>query len=94
MVKVPVTAPDTLAEGEFNRFYSRGVCVDVLAANGSTVEVYRGKAVTNPRARSQALIGRVLPAAALLGDLRTSIGVETAMGLPPGPNSGLTVRRV
>ena len=27
MVKVPVTAPQTLAEGEFNRFYIRGVCL-------------------------------------------------------------------
>jgi hypothetical protein len=58
-----------------------------------TSEVYRGKDVQNPRPESQALIGRRLPAQSLLDDLRTAQGVEPALGLPPGPNSGLTVRR-
>lgn len=92
-VAVPHTAPDTLAEGEFNRFYARGLCVNVLASGGADVEVYRGKEVENARPESQAMIGRRLPAQQLLNDLRTSQGVEPALGLPPGPNSGLTVRR-
>lgn len=92
--QVPHTAPDTLAEGEFNRFYARGLCADVVASGGTEVEVYRGKDVQNPRPESQAMIGRRLPAQRLLDDLRTSQGVEPALGLPPGPNSGLTVRRV
>ncbi len=92
--KVPHTAPDTLAEGEFNRFYARGLCAHVLASGGTHVEVYRGKEVENPRPESQAMIGSRLPAQQLLGDLRTSQGVDTALRLPPGPNSGLTVRRV
>lgn len=92
--KVPVTAPDTLAEGEFNRFYARGLCAEVLNSGGIEVEVYRGKTVETPRPESQAMIGRRLPAARLLEDLRSSPGVEPAMGLPRGPNSGLTVRRV
>jgi hypothetical protein len=91
--QVPHTAPDTLAEGEFNRFYARGLCADVMASGGTEVEVYRGKEVQNPRPESQAMIGRRLPAQRLLDDLRTSQGVEPALGLPPGPNSGLTVRR-
>ena len=91
--KVPHTAPDTLAEGEFNRFYARGLCAHVLASGGSEVEVYRGKQVENPRPESEAMIGRRLLAQRLLDDLRTSQGVEPALGLPPGPNSGLTVRR-
>jgi len=92
--KVPHTAPDTLAEGEFNRFYARGLCAAVLASGGTHVEVYRGKDVQNPRPESEAMIGRRIPAQQLLDDLRTSQGVEPALGLPPGPNSGLTVRRV
>jgi len=92
--KVPLTAPDTLAEGEFNRYYARGLCAHVLADGGPEVEVYRGKVVDNPRPESQRMIGRRLPARALLDDLRTSQGVEPALGLPPGPNSGLTIRRV
>jgi hypothetical protein len=91
--QVPYTAPDTLAEGEFNRFYARGLCVHVLASGGTEVEVYRGKEVQNPRPESQAMIGRRLPAQNLLDDLRTAQGVEPALGLPRGPNSGLTVRR-
>ncbi len=94
IVQVPITAPDTLAEGEFNRFYVRGLCAYVLEAGGVAVEVYRGKEVRNPRSDSQAMLGRHLPAQKILEDLRSSPGVEPALGLPPGPNSGLTVRRI
>ena len=93
-VRVPRTAPETLAEGEFNRFYARGLCVDVLTSGGDEVEVYRGKDVQPPRPEPEAMIGRRLSARQLLDDLRSSSGVEPALGLPPGPNSGLTVRRV
>jgi len=93
IVQVPYTAADTLAEGEFNRFYARGLCMQVLSTDGTQVEVYRGKDVRDPRPESQAMIGRLLPAQKLLDDLRSSPGVEPALGLPPGPNSGLTVRR-
>lgn len=92
--QMPRTAPETLAEGEYNRFYARGLCAHVLANGGGEVEVYRGKEAQNPRPESQAMIGRQLSARQLLDDLRTSQGVEPALGLPPGPNSGLTVRRV
>ena len=92
--KVPRTAPDTLSEGEYNRFYIRGLCVRVLEDGMNQVEVYRGKSVSKPRQESEAMLGTRLPAEALLEDLRTSIGVEPALGLPSGPNSGLTVRIV
>ena len=92
--KVPHTAPETLAEGEFNRFYIRGLCRHVIECGGTEVEVYRGKDVSHPRPESQAMIGKRLPASQLLQDLRISPGVEPALGLPSGPNSGLTVRRV
>lgn len=91
--RVPHTAADTLAEGEFNRFYARGLCAAVINEGGSEVEVYRGKQVVQPRPDSEAKLGTRVPAMALLNDLRTSQGVEPALGLPPGPNSGLTVRR-
>lgn len=92
--KVPHNAPDMLAEGEFNRFYIRGLCRQVIESGGTEVEVYRGKDVSSPRPESLAMIGKRLPAHRLLQDLRTSPGVEPAQGLPPGPNSGLTARRV
>jgi hypothetical protein len=91
-VRVPITAPATLAEGEFNRFYARGVCRRVLQSGQSEVQVYRAKAVMSPRPESQARIGTRVNAASLLDDLRNSPGVEPALGIPPGPNSGLTVQ--
>lgn len=94
MAAVPVTAPETFAEGEFNRYYARAVCLRAVAEGRPNVEVYRGKQVTSPRLQSEALIGRRFDAVSLLNDLRTSQGVEPGLGLPPGPNSGLTIRLV
>lgn len=91
-VRVPINAPDTLAEGEFNRFYVRGLCVRAMEDNIPEVEAYRGKQVNQPRPESEAMIGKRINAKKLLEDLRISRGVEPALGLPPGPNSGLTVR--
>ena len=91
-VKVPVTAPETLAEGEFNRFYVRGLCVRAMEDGIAEVMVCRGKQVMQPRSESEAMIGKRISAKMLLEDLRKSPGVEPAIGLPPGPNSGLTVR--
>lgn len=92
VAQVPVTAPETLAEGEFNRFYARGLCARAIQEGISDVEVYRGKAVSRPRPDSEAMIGQRVAVSSLLQDLRVSQGVEPALGLPPGPNSGLTVR--
>lgn len=90
--KVPVTAPETLAEGEFNRFYCRGVCRRSMEEGLGEVQVYRAKAVLNPRPQSQVLEGSKLKADRLLHDLRINIGVDTALGVPAGPNSGLSIR--
>ena len=92
--RVPVNAPDTLSEGEFNRYYVRGLCVRVIEESMDQVEVYRGKPVNQPRPESEALLGKRLSPEALLADLRESVGVEPALGLPRGPNSGLTIRMV
>jgi len=90
--RVPSTAHETLAEGEFNRFYCRGLCVRAIEQGIRCVEVYRGKSVLRPRSESEAAIGKLIDAKTLLDDLRVSQGVEPALGIPPGPNSGLTVR--
>ena len=90
--KVPKNAPETLSEGEFNRYYARGMCARALAEGTNEVVVYRGKSVQQPRPESQSKIGQRIDAKKLLEDLRMSQGVEPALGIPPGPNSGLTVR--
>jgi hypothetical protein len=90
-VKVPVTAHETLSEGEFNRFYIRALCLRAIEETASLI-YYRAKQVTNPRSESQAKIGKTVDAQTLLNELRVNSGVDTALGLPPGPNSGLSVR--
>jgi hypothetical protein len=91
-VKVPSNAPQRLAEGEFNRFYLRGLCLRAMEEGFDSVIVYRARKSSSPRAESEALVGSSLNAEALLGDLRRNPGVDTALGLPPGPNSGLSAR--
>jgi hypothetical protein len=93
--KAPVmrsNAHEMLAEGEFNRFYIRAICLRALEDGIASVIVYRAKAVVNPRTESEQKIGQAVSPEGLLNDLRTHPGVDTALGLPPGPNSGLSVR--
>lgn len=89
--RLPRTAAQTLAEGEFNRFYIRGVCRRAADDGIEEVEVYRAKQVRQPRPESQAMTGARISAAEYLEDLRTHPGVEPASGFPR-PNSGLSVR--
>ena len=91
IVNVPYTAHETLGEGQFNMYYTRGLCRRAIEARQAELEVYRAKEVAEPRPESQALIGRRLNPQAILGDLRTTKGVESALGLAR-PNSGLTLR--
>lgn len=90
--RVPDTAPMTMAEGEYNRFYCRGLCRRAIANGISHLEVYRAKHVDQPRPGSEEKIGTQVDPKAILEDLRTSPGVEPTLGLPPGPNSGLTLK--
>ncbi len=57
---VPYTASETMAEGEFNRFYVRGLCRYAIANGIAQLEVYRAKAVAEPRAGSQEKIGTLV----------------------------------
>lgn len=91
-VKVPVNAAATFAEGEFNRFYIRALCVRCLREGGTEVTAYRAKQVSQERAQSQLIIiGKTFNAKTVLNDLRENPGVETALGIPGGPNSGVSV---
>lgn len=89
--KVPKNAHLTLAEGEFNRFYIRGVCRKAITEK-LEIEVYRAKPVRTPRSKSQRLIGTTVNPERLLSDLQKNIGVDLALGIPGGANSGLSVR--
>lgn len=92
MAAVPITAHETMGEGEFNRYYTRGLCRRAIEERLPYLEVYRAKPVQEPRPASQAKIGTHVDPGVILDDLRQTQGVEPALGLPPGPNSGLTLR--
>lgn len=89
--RTPRDAATKLAEGEFNRLYIRAQCLLALA-HGVHVEVYRAKAVRAPRFRSMHVEGQPLDPGELLDDLRRNIGMGTMLGVPGGPNSGISVR--
>lgn len=89
-VKVPWTAAETFAEGEFVRFYIRALCLRAIT-NQKNVTVYRAKHVDNPRPASEAKIGQQIEPQALLVDLRKHGGLDTHLKVPGGVNSGLCV---
>lgn len=92
-VKMPSNQPQVLAEGEFNRYYIRALC-RISLLSGAQLRIYRAKISSNPRAESEHKIGELISAETLLSDLRNSQGTDTALGLPPGPNSGLSVELI
>jgi len=87
--KVAVNAHQRLAQGEFNRFYIRGLCVRAIEEGASQVVVYRGRRSKRPRPKSEALIGKGFDPSVILEDLRNAIDGEPAY--LPDVNSGITV---
>lgn len=90
--RVDATAHETLAEGEFNRFYMRGLCQFAIEQGIGELELYRAKDVYHERATSHARIGDHFSPQTLLADLTAPLGSRTESGMPPGPNSGLSLR--
>jgi len=86
-------AAQVLAESEFNRYYIRALALRALEDGISELVIYRAKPLTNPRPESEARIETSLPPQELLEDLRSHPGDERpTLGVPSGPNSGLSVR--
>lgn len=92
--KLPSYAPRVLAEGDFNRYYMRGVCARSIAEGRGVVEVYRARVSAEPRPESQELEGQRLDAETLLEELRTAYSDPEAEPTLGKPNSGLSARLV
>lgn len=88
---MPSNAPDVMA-GEFNVFYCRGLCRHAIAEKIPRLEVYRARNSLQPRRESQEAIGLLVEPEVILIDLRKTHGTPPTFGLPPGPNTGLTLR--
>jgi hypothetical protein len=87
-------AAQQLAEGEFNRYYIRALCLRAKDDGKDSLVIYRGKEVREPRPESEAKIGRSISIDVLLPVLRSNdfVTIEAALGVPGGPSSGLTCR--
>lgn len=86
-------AAQVLAESEFNRYYIRAVARRAIEDGITELVIYRAKPVATPRPESEARIETGLMPQELLEDLRSHTGDEwPALGVPSGPNSGLSVR--
>jgi len=88
-VKMPSNAAQLLAQGEYNRYYIRGICLKALNDNLESVEIYRARESSYVRPESEMKIGEKINAKALLEDLRSTVGQEP--NILPEINSGLSV---
>lgn len=92
--KVPEMAPRQLAEGDFNRYYMRGVALRAIDENRQVVEVYRARLSVEPRPESAELEGKRLDAAAVLAYLRGEESSDPSVTALGRPGSGMSVRLV
>jgi len=86
---VPQNASETLADGQFNRFYILGVCRRAIDDVISQVVIYRAKDRGEHRQESDSVVGSLIPPHELLLALRSN-----EMSLRHyllRPNSGLSV---
>src|SRR5215208_1094334 len=92
--KIPQMAARMLAEGDFNRYYMRAVCMRAIEEGRQIVEVYRARLSLEPRPESAELEGRRLPAAEVLDHLRGPLSADASVAPLGRTNSGLSVRLV
>jgi dephospho-CoA kinase len=83
-----------LAEGDFNRYYMRGVARRAIEEGRQVVEAYRARFSLEPRVESAELEGRRLSATDVLNHLRGQTTGDPAVSALGRPNSGLSVRLV
>jgi DNA repair photolyase len=92
IVTVPSNAAEMIAESEFNRYYIRALCRRAIEDGIDELIVYRAKPVHEPRATSEELVESTVDPRELLQDLREHPGdAIPQLGIPGGPNSGISV---
>lgn len=87
---VPHSAAETMAEGQFNRFYMLGLCKRAKSEGILHLEVYRAKERSSPRSESQVLVGTRIPVDEVEAQLsETSSSLKSSL---MKPNSGISVK--
>ena len=94
MARVPQMATRMLAEGDFNRYYMRGVCLRAIEEQRGVVEVYRARLSLDARPESAELEGRRVPPQEVLHWLRGEPTDDLEAARLGRPNSGLSIRLV
>jgi len=87
---VPHIASETMADGQFNRFYMLGLCKYARQQGINHLEIYRAKFSSEPREESQALVGGLLSLEEIESQLLVTINSFNSPLLKP--NSGLSLR--
>jgi hypothetical protein len=92
--RVPQMAARLLAEGDFNRYYMRGLAVRAIDEGRQVLEVYRARLSLEPRPESAVVEGTRISATEVLDHLRGPLSTDPSV-MPLGrTNSGLSVRLV
>ncbi len=93
--RVPYMAARMMAEGDFNRYYMRGLALRAINEGRQVVEVYRARLSREPRDDSAEIEGRRISAQEVLDRLRGNTALEGSVAIRLGlPNSGLSIRLV
>jgi hypothetical protein len=86
----PHTAAETMAEGQFNRFYILGLCKRAKAEGISQLEIYRAEKSNVPRPVSEALLGTKISTDDVEAQLlKTSDSFKSSL---VKPNSGISMK--
>ncbi len=90
-VRIPFEAAHTLAESEFNRFYSRAVCRRAQEQGLTHVEIRAGRELSRAPQSARDLAGKRRKAGELYASLREATSVDKALGLKVFEPTGLSV---
>lgn len=92
--KIPEMAARMMAEGDFNRYYMRGVALRAVDEGREVVQVYRARLSIEPRRESAQLEGHRLPARKVLAYLRGEQSGNADVTALGRTNSGLSIKLV
>ena len=92
--RLPDMASRMLSEGDFNRYYMRGLALRAIDEGRPVVEVYRARLSLEPRAESAQLEGNRLQAQDVLQYLRGESVADPSVTALGRVNSGLSIRLV